>query len=118
MRRTKWWLKIGLFALFLILILGPFTLKMAPELIQHLIFKHRSKCKKISVKQKVQVNPSALWKRYKSLIYKLKRPSLLSSLFVVRVPFFADLNQPADFSLNHTINMYLTSETGISLGVW
>ncbi|XP_056902946.1 monoacylglycerol lipase ABHD12-like [Takifugu flavidus] len=36
----------------------------------------------------------------------------------VRVLFFNDLSQPADFSLNHTINMYLTSEEGISLGVW
>lgn len=36
----------------------------------------------------------------------------------VRVPFFVDLSRPADLSLNHTINMYLTSEEGISLGVW
>ncbi|XP_058506694.1 monoacylglycerol lipase ABHD12-like [Solea solea] len=36
----------------------------------------------------------------------------------MRVPFFVDLSQPADFSLNHTINMYFTSEEGISLGVW
>ncbi|GLD52704.1 monoacylglycerol lipase ABHD12-like protein [Lates japonicus] len=36
----------------------------------------------------------------------------------IRVPFFADLGRPADLSLNHTINMYLTSEEGISLGVW
>ncbi|XP_041803359.1 lysophosphatidylserine lipase ABHD12 [Chelmon rostratus] len=36
----------------------------------------------------------------------------------LRVPFFVDLSRPADFSLNHTINMYLTSEEGISLGVW
>uniref|UniRef100_A0A1A8H1Z6 Abhydrolase domain containing 12B n=1 Tax=Nothobranchius korthausae TaxID=1143690 RepID=A0A1A8H1Z6_9TELE len=34
------------------------------------------------------------------------------------VPFFIDLNRPADFGLNHTINMYLTSEEGVSLGVW
>ncbi|NP_001133986.1 lysophosphatidylserine lipase ABHD12 [Salmo salar] len=36
----------------------------------------------------------------------------------VRVPFFIDHSQPADLSLNHTMNMYLTSEHGISLGVW
>ncbi|XP_077352281.1 lysophosphatidylserine lipase ABHD12-like isoform X1 [Festucalex cinctus] len=36
----------------------------------------------------------------------------------ISVPFFVDLSQPADFSLNHTINMYFTSEEGISLGVW
>ncbi|KAM9808587.1 monoacylglycerol lipase ABHD12-like isoform X1 [Syngnathus typhle] len=36
----------------------------------------------------------------------------------LKVPFFVDLSQPVDFSLNHTINMYLTSEEGISLGVW
>ncbi|XP_019948382.2 lysophosphatidylserine lipase ABHD12-like [Paralichthys olivaceus] len=36
----------------------------------------------------------------------------------ISVPFFLDLRQPADLSLNHTINMYLTSEEGISLGVW
>uniref|UniRef100_A0A3B4YV67 Monoacylglycerol lipase ABHD12-like n=1 Tax=Stegastes partitus TaxID=144197 RepID=A0A3B4YV67_9TELE len=37
---------------------------------------------------------------------------------IVSVPFFVDLSRPADLSLNHTINMYLTSEEGISLGVW
>ncbi|KAM6915859.1 lysophosphatidylserine lipase ABHD12 [Xenentodon cancila] len=36
----------------------------------------------------------------------------------VSVPFFVDLSRPADFSLNHTVNMYFTSEEGISLGVW
>ncbi|XP_061600955.1 lysophosphatidylserine lipase ABHD12-like [Cololabis saira] len=36
----------------------------------------------------------------------------------VSVPFFVDLSRPADVSLNHTVNMYLTSEAGISLGVW
>ncbi|XP_040034089.2 lysophosphatidylserine lipase ABHD12 [Gasterosteus aculeatus] len=36
----------------------------------------------------------------------------------IRVPLFVDLSRPADLSLNHTINTYLTSEEGISLGVW
>ncbi|XP_061546744.1 lysophosphatidylserine lipase ABHD12-like [Phycodurus eques] len=36
----------------------------------------------------------------------------------IKVPLFVDLSQPVDFSLNHTINIYLTSEEGISLGVW
>uniref|UniRef100_A0A665TXY7 Monoacylglycerol lipase ABHD12-like n=1 Tax=Echeneis naucrates TaxID=173247 RepID=A0A665TXY7_ECHNA len=36
----------------------------------------------------------------------------------IRVPFFVDLSRPSDLSLNHTMNMYLTSEEGISLGVW
>uniref|UniRef100_A0A4W5PEU1 Uncharacterized protein n=1 Tax=Hucho hucho TaxID=62062 RepID=A0A4W5PEU1_9TELE len=36
----------------------------------------------------------------------------------VRVPFFVDHSQPAKLSLNHTMNMYLISEQGISLGVW
>lgn len=39
-------------------------------------------------------------------------------VYRIRLPFFIDLSQPADFSLNHTVNMYLTSEEGISLGVW
>lgn len=34
------------------------------------------------------------------------------------VPFFADLGRPADFSLNHTVNTYITPEKGISLGLW
>ncbi|XP_019737810.1 monoacylglycerol lipase ABHD12 isoform X2 [Hippocampus comes] len=71
------WMKSCLFALFVILLLAPFTLIMSRELFQHLVYKHR-----------------------------------------IKVPFFVDLNQPVDFSLNHTINMYLTSEEGISLGVW
>ncbi|KAM3862993.1 lysophosphatidylserine lipase ABHD12-like [Diretmus argenteus] len=36
----------------------------------------------------------------------------------IRVPLFLDFSRPADLSLNHTINMYLTSEEGVSLGVW
>ncbi|KAM9848205.1 lysophosphatidylserine lipase ABHD12 isoform 2-T2 [Aulostomus maculatus] len=75
--QSKQWLKKGLFSLFVILILVPFTLRMLPQLIQHLVYTHR-----------------------------------------IRVPFFVDLGQPADLSLNHTINMYLTSEEGISLGIW
>uniref|UniRef100_A0A3B3ZVU1 AB hydrolase-1 domain-containing protein n=1 Tax=Periophthalmus magnuspinnatus TaxID=409849 RepID=A0A3B3ZVU1_9GOBI len=39
-------------------------------------------------------------------------------MFIVRLPYFVDLSQPADFSLNHTVNMYVSSEEGISLGVW
>lgn len=48
-------------------------------------------------------------------------PELLQQfafMYRIRLPFFVDLSQPADFSLNHTVNMYLTSEEGISLGVW
>ncbi|XP_030604239.1 lysophosphatidylserine lipase ABHD12 isoform X1 [Archocentrus centrarchus] len=74
---SRGWLKKGLLALFVILLVVPVSVKMLPELIQHLVYTHR-----------------------------------------IRVPFFADLSRPADFSLNHTINMYLTSEEGISLGVW
>ncbi|XP_036980752.1 lysophosphatidylserine lipase ABHD12-like [Acanthopagrus latus] len=74
---SRWWLKRGLFALFVILILVPVSLSMLPELIQHFVYSHR-----------------------------------------IRLPFFVDLSRPADHSLNHTINMYLTSEEGISLGVW
>uniref|UniRef100_A0A3B3ZVE6 AB hydrolase-1 domain-containing protein n=1 Tax=Periophthalmus magnuspinnatus TaxID=409849 RepID=A0A3B3ZVE6_9GOBI len=48
--------------------------------------------------------------------------SVISSIpcimFIVRLPYFVDLSQPADFSLNHTVNMYVSSEEGISLGVW
>ncbi|XP_034408617.1 lysophosphatidylserine lipase ABHD12 [Cyclopterus lumpus] len=50
-----------------------------------------------------------------------KVPELIQHLVYahrIRVPFFVDLSRPADRSLNHTINMYLTSEVGISLGVW
>uniref|UniRef100_A0A3Q2PSZ6 Si:ch211-117n7.7 n=1 Tax=Fundulus heteroclitus TaxID=8078 RepID=A0A3Q2PSZ6_FUNHE len=48
-------------------------------------------------------------------------PDLMQDIvhtYRLSVPFFEDLGRPADFSLNHTINMYLTSEEGISLGVW
>lgn len=45
-------------------------------------------------------------------------PTSLPICSAVRVPFFIDLSQPTELSLNHTINMYLTSEEGISLGVW
>ncbi|XP_072292788.1 lysophosphatidylserine lipase ABHD12-like [Eucyclogobius newberryi] len=39
-------------------------------------------------------------------------------MYRIRLPYFVDLSQPADFSLNHTVNMYLTPQEGISLGVW
>ncbi|KAE8280383.1 Monoacylglycerol lipase ABHD12 [Larimichthys crocea] len=74
---SRWWLKRGLLALFVIFIVAPFSLRKLPELIQHLVYVHR-----------------------------------------IRLPFFVDLSHPADLSLNHTINMYLTSEEDISLGVW
>ncbi|KPP79728.1 hypothetical protein Z043_100660, partial [Scleropages formosus] len=34
-----------------------------------------------------------------------------------RIPF-VDLSHPEDFSLNHTVNFYLTPEEGITVGVW
>nr|XP_020455562.1 monoacylglycerol lipase ABHD12-like isoform X4 [Monopterus albus] len=56
------------------------------------------------------------------LLFSLKTFQELIQHFVythrIRLPFFIDLNQPAELSLNHTINMYLTSEEGVSLGVW
>ncbi|XP_046885222.1 monoacylglycerol lipase ABHD12-like [Hypomesus transpacificus] len=36
----------------------------------------------------------------------------------IRVPFLTDLSQPAELSLNHTVNLYLSPEEGVSLGVW
>ncbi|XP_074502882.1 lysophosphatidylserine lipase ABHD12-like isoform X2 [Sebastes fasciatus] len=71
--QSRWWLKRGLLALFVV----PILLRILPELIQHAVYTHR-----------------------------------------LRVPFFVDLSRPADHSLNHTINMYLTPEERISLGVW
>ncbi|KAL2082049.1 hypothetical protein ACEWY4_021867 [Coilia grayii] len=37
---------------------------------------------------------------------------------VARVPLFADLSRPGDLDLNHTVNLYLSPEEGISLGIW
>ncbi|GCB70788.1 hypothetical protein scyTo_0008675 [Scyliorhinus torazame] len=31
---------------------------------------------------------------------------------------FSDFNQPANYLLNHTLNLYLTPEEGITVGVW
>ncbi|XP_061599551.1 lysophosphatidylserine lipase ABHD12-like [Cololabis saira] len=36
---------------------------------------------------------------------------------LLRFPFFVDLSRPEDV-LNHTCNFYLSSEDGVSLGVW
>uniref|UniRef100_A0A8C5BDM9 Si:ch211-117n7.7 n=1 Tax=Gadus morhua TaxID=8049 RepID=A0A8C5BDM9_GADMO len=36
----------------------------------------------------------------------------------IRAPFVFDLSHPAELALNHTINMYLEPEEGISLGIW
>ncbi|KAB5581547.1 hypothetical protein PHYPO_G00176950 [Pangasianodon hypophthalmus] len=34
------------------------------------------------------------------------------------ITYFVDLRRPSDLGLNHTVNMYLTSEAGVTLGVW
>ncbi|XP_015235760.1 PREDICTED: monoacylglycerol lipase ABHD12-like [Cyprinodon variegatus] len=54
------------------------------------------------------------------VVYKVIPDFIQAVIYTYRlhVPFFVDLGRPADLSLNHTINMYLTSEEGISLGVW
>uniref|UniRef100_A0A3P9K239 Monoacylglycerol lipase ABHD12 n=1 Tax=Oryzias latipes TaxID=8090 RepID=A0A3P9K239_ORYLA len=75
--RLQPWIKWGLLAAFVVVIVIPVTLVVMPEIIQQFVYKYR-----------------------------------------LRVPFFVDLSRPADFSLNHTINMYLSTEEGISLGVW
>ncbi|XP_038865148.1 lysophosphatidylserine lipase ABHD12-like isoform X4 [Salvelinus namaycush] len=36
----------------------------------------------------------------------------------IRFPYLVDLTSPAELSLNHTLNFYLSPEEGISLGVW
>ncbi|XP_041703292.2 lysophosphatidylserine lipase ABHD12 isoform X2 [Coregonus clupeaformis] len=36
----------------------------------------------------------------------------------LRLPYLVDLASPAELSLNHTLNFYLSPEEGISLGVW
>ncbi|KAM5129962.1 protein ABHD12B isoform 1-T1 [Mantella aurantiaca] len=38
-------------------------------------------------------------------------------LNMVKVPLFADLKNPAEL-LNHTTNFYLTTDEGVSIGVW
>lgn len=103
--RSRWRLKRGLFGLFLLFVMVPFSLKMFPDLIQHVVYTHRRKwILFLPLRSTVDIS-----------IVSSTSVLLLSA---VRVPFFVDLSQPAHFSLNHTINMYLTSEEGISLGVW
>ncbi|XP_059216001.1 lysophosphatidylserine lipase ABHD12-like [Centropristis striata] len=63
----------------------------------------------------------ALFVIFISVPFSLRIPELIQHLVYtqrIRLPFFVDLSRPAELSLNHTINMYLTSEEGISLGVW
>lgn len=63
----------------------------------------------------------ALFVIFISVPFLLKLPELIQHFVYahrIRVPFFVDLSQPSDFSQNHTINTYLTSEEGISFGVW
>ncbi|KAM9476685.1 lysophosphatidylserine lipase ABHD12 [Clarias gariepinus] len=46
-------------------------------------------------------------------------PSVLQYMvYTHAVTYFVDLRHPSDLGLNHTINMYLTSEAGVTLGVW
>ncbi|KAI4886236.1 hypothetical protein NFI96_023521, partial [Prochilodus magdalenae] len=41
-----------------------------------------------------------------------------SFIYLSSVLYFVDLSRPADLGLNHTVNMYLSSEEGVTLGVW
>lgn len=41
-----------------------------------------------------------------------------SIVYLSSVTYFVDLRRPCDLGLNHTVNMYLTSEAGVTLGVW
>lgn len=102
--RSRRWLKMGLLGLFLI-ILVPVSLWTVPDLIQHFVYTYRSRWF-LPLSPATTVNTVAVG------------PTSLPICSAVRVPFFIDLSQPAELSLNHTINMYLTSEEGISLGVW
>ncbi|XP_062407193.1 lysophosphatidylserine lipase ABHD12-like [Sardina pilchardus] len=46
-------------------------------------------------------------------------PGFLSHpMFSYVAPFYTDLSRPADFSLNHTVNLYLSPQEGIRLGIW
>ncbi|XP_061823435.1 lysophosphatidylserine lipase ABHD12 [Nerophis lumbriciformis] len=48
-------------------------------------------------------------------------PSIQAKLIFlnfVKIPFFVDLNRPADVGLNHTHNFYLEPEEGLKIGVW
>ncbi|KAF4090615.1 hypothetical protein AMELA_G00053100 [Ameiurus melas] len=46
-------------------------------------------------------------------------PSVIQYLvYKHAVTYFVDLRRPCDLGLNHTVNMYLTSEAGVTLGVW
>ena len=110
--RSKFWfwVKSGAFALCAIFIMMP-ILEELPEIIRQRVYYHRSKltpgnhCSNPPM-QKYTVNVSPLilcW-----LIY----------IFAVRAPFVFDLSHPAELALNHTINMYLEPEEGISLGIW
>lgn len=103
-RRSRRWLKIGLFGLFLI-VLVPVSLWTLPDLIQYFVYTHRRRWI-LSVSPATTVNTP------------VAAPTSHPFCSAVRVPFFIDLSRPAELSLNHTINMYLTSEEGISLGVW
>ncbi|KAG7333890.1 hypothetical protein KOW79_002297 [Hemibagrus wyckioides] len=46
-------------------------------------------------------------------------PSVIQYLvYKHAIIYFVDLSRPSDLGLNHTVNMYLTSEAGVTLGVW
>lgn len=102
--RSRRWLKIGLLGLFFITLV-PVSLWIVPDLIQHFVYTYRSRWF-LPLSPATTVNARAVG------------PTSLPICSAVKVPFFIDLSQPAELSLNHTINMYLTSEEGISLGVW
>ncbi|XP_060728775.1 monoacylglycerol lipase ABHD12-like [Tachysurus vachellii] len=84
------------------------------------------------VKNKVQVQTRSSWwvwvKRalialctlYVTTPFVLRLfPSVMQYLvYKHAVTYFVDLSRPSDLGLNHTVNMYLTSEEGVTLGVW
>ncbi|KAL2082061.1 hypothetical protein ACEWY4_021879 [Coilia grayii] len=51
-------------------------------------------------------------------VLRLFPGSLSHPAFSYAAPFFTDLGRPSDFALNHTVNLFLSPEEGITLGVW
>ncbi|KAK0137585.1 Protein ABHD12B [Merluccius polli] len=110
------WVKRSSFALCVVCMMGPILVQL-PEIIKQRVYYHGSKlnppthCSNPNM-QKYTVNMHLHHTCFDLFVsYNLY-------LFAVRAPFLFDLSQPSELALNHTINMYLTPEEGVSLGVW
>lgn len=96
----------------------PFVVRFFPRIMYHAVFSHVGKPMRhcgympLFMAYIFSVDP------WSGMDMSNKPNGYLCFFSIVRVPFLADLSRPEELGLNHTVNLYLSSEEGVTLGIW